>query len=81
MKKNHRYSSEPTPFMSLSAYSNHLPRKEMQVQSLGQEDPLQKKTATHSSIFAWEILQRTKEPGGPWPMGAQTVGHNWVTKQ
>ena len=48
----------------------------MQVQSLGQEDPLQKKMATHSSIFAWEILQRTKEPGGPWPMGVQTVGHN-----
>ena len=29
--------------------------KEMQVQSLGQEDPLEKETASHSSILAWEI--------------------------
>ena len=29
--------------------------QEMQVQSLGQEDPLEKEMATHSSIFAWEI--------------------------
>ena len=67
--------------MSPSAYSSCLLRKEMRVQSLGQEDPLEKKMATHSSIFAWEILQRTKEPGGPQSMGLQTVGHNWVTKQ
>ena len=33
-----------------------------QVQALGQEDPLEKETATHSSIFAWEI-PRTEEPG------------------
>ena len=50
--------------------------QEIQVQSLGQEDPLEKKMATHSSIFAWEILQRTKEPGGPQSMGLQTVEHN-----
>ena len=35
--------------------------QEMQVQSLGQEDPLEKKTATQSSILAWKILW-TKEP-------------------
>ena len=29
--------------------------QEMQVQSLGQEDPLEKEMATHSSILAWEI--------------------------
>ena len=29
--------------------------QEMQVQSLGQEDPLEKKMAIHSSILAWEI--------------------------
>ena len=29
--------------------------QEMQVQSLGQEDPLEKEMATHSNIFAWEI--------------------------
>ena len=36
--------------------------QEMQVQSLGQEDPLEKETATHSSLFAWEIPW-TEEPG------------------
>ena len=34
----------------------------MQVQSLGQEDPLEKEMATHSSILAWEIPW-TVEPG------------------
>ena len=39
---------------------------EMQVQSLGQEDPLEEEMATHSSIFAWEIPW-TEEPGySPW---------------
>ena len=36
--------------------------QEMQVQSLGQEDPLEKAMATHSSILAWEIPW-TEEPG------------------
>ena len=36
--------------------------QEMQVQSLGREDPLEKETATYSSIFAWEIPW-TEEPG------------------
>ena len=35
----------------------------MQVWSLGQEDPLEKDTVTHSSALAWEI-PRTEEPGG-----------------
>ena len=37
--------------------------QETQVQSLGQEDPLEKEMATHSSILAWEIPW-TEEPGG-----------------
>ena len=37
--------------------------QEMQVKSLGQEDPLEKEIATHSSILAWEIPW-TEEPGG-----------------
>ena len=37
--------------------------QETQVQSLGQEDPLEKETATHSSILAWGI-PRTEEGGG-----------------
>ena len=32
--------------------------QEMQVQSLGQEDPLEEEMATHSSILAWETLDR-----------------------
>ena len=43
---------------------------ETQVQSLGQEDPLEKEMATHSSILACEILW-TEEPGGLWSMGSQ----------
>ena len=42
----------------------HLPpMRETQVQSLGQEDPLEKEMATHSSILAWRIPW-TEEPGG-----------------
>ena len=37
-------------------------KQEMQVWSLGQEDPLEKEMATHSSILAWEIPW-TEEPG------------------
>ena len=37
--------------------------QETQVQSLGQEDPLEKEMATHFSILAWRILW-TEEPGG-----------------
>ena len=40
------------------------------VQSLGWEDSLEKEMATHSSIFAWEILW-TEEPGGLRPTGSQ----------
>ena len=37
--------------------------QETHIQSLGREDPLKKKMATHSSILAWRILW-TEEPGG-----------------
>ena len=37
------------------------------VRSLGQEDPLEKEMATHSSIIVWEIPW-TEGPGGPWVM-------------
>ena len=45
------------------------------VQSLGQEDPLEKAMATHSSILAWRIPW-TEEPGGLQFMGSQRVRHN-----
>ena len=47
--------------------------QEMQVQSLGQEDPLEKGMATHFSILAWEIPW-TEESGGLQSMGSQRVG-------
>ena len=46
--------------------------QETRVQSLGQEDPLEKEMATHSSILAWRI-SRTEEPGGLQSMGSQRV--------
>ena len=45
--------------------------EETQVWSLGQEDPLEKGMATHSSIFAWRILW-TEESGGLQSMGSQS---------
>ena len=42
----------------------------MQVQSLGQEDPLEEEMAIHSGILAWEILW-TEDPGGLQSMGLQ----------
>ena len=52
--------------------------RETWVGSLGQEDPLEKEMATHSSILAWRIPW-TEEPGGLQSMGSQRVGHDWAT--
>ena len=52
--------------------------QETWVQCLGQEDPLEKEMATHSSILAWRIPW-TEEPGGPQSTGWQRVGHDWAT--
>ena len=46
--------------------------QETQVQSLGQEDPVEKEMATHSSILAWEIPW-TEEPGRLQSMGSQEL--------
>ena len=53
---------------------------QMQVGSLGQEDPLEKEMAMHSNILAWE-MPWTEEPGGLQSMGWQRTGHNLRTKQ
>ena len=45
--------------------------QETPIPSLGQEDPLEEKMATHSSIFAWEVPW-TEKPGGPQSMGSQS---------
>ena len=52
--------------------------QEMQVQTLGREDPLEEQMATHSSILAWRIPW-TEEPSGLQSMGLQRVRHDWAT--
>ena len=49
--------------------------QETQVRSLGQEHPVEKEMATHSSILAWKIPW-TEEPGGLQSVGLQRVGHD-----
>ena len=54
--------------------------QEMWVLYLRQEDPLEEKMATHSSILAWEIPW-TKKPGGLQSMELQRVRNDLATKQ
>ena len=49
--------------------------QEIQVQSLGQEDPLEEEMATHSSILAWDIPW-TEESGELQSMELQRGEHN-----
>ena len=53
--------------------------QETWVQSLGQEEPLEKEMATHCNILAWKVPW-TEEPGGLQSTGSQRVGHDWVTQ-
>ena len=60
----------------------HLPMQEtqeMQLWSLGQEDPPEKEMATHSRILAWRIPW-TEKPGGLQYKGLQRVGYDWATE-
>ena len=52
-----------------SVVKNLPAKQETWVQSLGQEDPLEKGMAMHSSVLAWEISQ-TEESGGLQPLGS-----------
>ena len=58
-----------------SVVKNPSAMQETQVQSLSQENSLEKEMATHSSILAWEI-PRTEELSRLQSMGSQRVGHN-----
>ena len=49
--------------------------RETRVRSLGQQDPLEKEMATHSSILAWKIPWM-EEPGRLQSMRSQRVGHD-----
>ena len=60
----------------MAQWVKNLPAvQETWVRSLGQEDPLEKETATHSSILAWRIPW-TEKLGGLQSMGSQRVGHD-----
>ena len=71
------YSEISVPRASLVAQIvKNLPAvQETQVQSLGQEDTLEKQIITHFSILAWRI-PCTEEPGGLQSMGSQRVKHD-----
>ena len=56
---------------------NLLAMQETWLRSLGREDALEKRMATHSSILAWRIP--TEEPGGLQSVGSQRVRHNSAT--
>ena len=62
----------------VSVLKNPSAKQETWVQSLGQEEPVKKEMATHSSIPAWEISW-TEEPDKLQSMVLQRVGHNLVT--
>ena len=66
-------------FPNGSEVKNLPAMQEMWVGSLGQEDPLEREMATHSSTLAWKIPW-TEEPEGLQSMGLQKVGHNSATK-
>ena len=68
-----------TGFSDGSVVKNLPAMQETWVRTLGQEDPLEKGMATHSSVLAWEIPW-TEEPGGLQSMGLWRIGHDWVTK-
>ena len=61
-------------FSGGSLVKNMLAKQKTQVQSLGQEDPLEKEMATYSRILAWDIPW-TEEPCGLQFMGLQRDGH------
>ena len=69
--------SEPWASLVAQMVKNLPEMQETRVQSQGQEDPLEKEMATHSSTLAWRIPW-TEEPGGLQSMGLQRVGHDRV---
>ena len=64
----------PQDFPEAQMVKNLPAMQETQVRSLGQEDPLEKGMAIHSSILAWRIPW-TGKSGGLQPMGSQRVRH------
>ena len=76
MNKDHLIFTGQGAFLVAQTEKNLLlAMQETWVQSLGQEDPLEKGMTTHSSILAWRISW-TEEPDGLQSTGSQRVGHN-----
>ena len=63
------------PFLWASPVAQMVKNLSAMWEALGQEDPLEKEMATHSSVLAWRIPW-TEEPGRLQPMGSQSVGHD-----
>ena len=74
-----QHQSSKAAILQASLVAQRLKRlpamQETWVRSLGQEDPLEKEMATHSSILAWRIPW-AEEPGGLQSTGSQRVGHD-----
>ena len=66
-------------FPTGSVVKNPPAMQETWVQSLGQEEPLEKEMATHSSILAWRIPW-TEDPGRPQSIRSQRGRHHWATE-
>ena len=75
IERKHLSTVEEKASLVAQTVKNLPAMKETWVQSLGQEDPLEKGMSTHSSILAWRIPW-TEEPGGLQLLGSQKVGHN-----
>ena len=74
------YSYSFLGFPGGAVVNNSPAKQETQVQSPGQEDPLEKEMAVHASILAWKI-PKTEEPGKLKIMELQRVRHDLAIKQ
>ena len=70
LRKELGFYSEYNGNSQVAVIKNPPAMQKMQIQSLGQEDPLEKEMATHPSILAWEIPW-TEELGGLQSTGSQ----------
>ena len=68
-----------SPALQADTLPSEPPMQETRIQSLGQENPLEKGMAMHSSILAWRTPW-TEESGRLQSMGSQRVGHNWAAE-